>query len=188
MSQQTSLIQQPETHNDRASLNAPVTAVMLPPPLAELLTPKELHILQAVLNGQDLTTLAWRLNRNIRTVSNHKQRAMDKLGLTSNAMLYALGALLSPPLPEGCVQRMHLLTPREHRVLAGLLQGKTVGGIAREQHKSIKTISLQKQRLMEKLALCSGVDLFRFAPDRARVLLANWSAWPDKPGQQQPSV
>ncbi|QBX66717.1 helix-turn-helix domain-containing protein [Serratia quinivorans] len=152
----------------------PRSPVLLPPHLAEKLTPNEHLVLQALLNGQDLTTIAQRRNRNIRTVSNHKQRAMEKLGLNNNAMLYALAALLSPPLPQASPQQMQSLSPREHRVLAGLLQGKTVGAIAREQHKSIKTISLQKQRLMEKLRLCSAVDLFRSAPGQAQTLLANW--------------
>jgi DNA-binding NarL/FixJ family response regulator len=68
--------------------------------LAERLTPNERIIMQALLSGQDLTAIAWKLHRDIRTISSHKQRAMERLALTSNAMLYALGALLSPPSPQ----------------------------------------------------------------------------------------
>lgn len=75
----------------------PIPLPLLPPQLANLLTANERIIMQALLSGQALTTIAWRLKRDIRTVSNQKQAAMARLSLTSNAMLYALGALLGPP-------------------------------------------------------------------------------------------
>lgn len=154
----------------------PVRQALLPAYLLARLTPTERHIVQALLSGQDLTAIAWKLQRNIRTISSHKQRAMGKLGLTSNAMLYALGALLNPPLSVDITARRQLLAPREQQVLNALLNGHSVSDIAFQQGRSVKTVSFQKRHLMQRLGLHSEVELFALAPQRARALLANWQA------------
>ncbi|MGE6471652.1 LuxR C-terminal-related transcriptional regulator [Serratia proteamaculans] len=148
-------------------------ACSLPAPLAACLTPRETQILQALINGMDLSAIAWKLSRNIRTVSSHKQRAMRKLRLNSNAELHALGSLLSPPLPEEIAARLRLLPPREEQVLDAILNGYSVTDIAHQQGRSVKTISYQKRQLMQKLGITNEVELFALAPERARALLAN---------------
>ncbi|WP_413501694.1 LuxR C-terminal-related transcriptional regulator [Serratia proteamaculans] len=150
---------------------------LLPPQLAAQLTPNERIIMQALLCGQDLTAIAWKLKRDMRTISSHKQRAMGKLALTSNAMLYALAALLSPPLPTSITEQRQLLTLREQQVLNALLDGHGVTGIAHLQGRSVKTVSFQKRLLMQKLGVTNEVELFALAPLRARALLANWPGW-----------
>ncbi|MDW5498654.1 LuxR C-terminal-related transcriptional regulator [Pseudomonas lundensis] len=155
----------------------PTRSPLLPPQLAARLTPNERIIMQGLLSGQELTTIAWRLHRDIRTISSHKQRAMARLALTSNAMLYALGALLNPPLPEDISARRQLLAPREEQVLRALLNGYCVTDIARQQGRSVKTISYQKCQLMQKLGLKSDVGLFALDPQQARALMADWSGW-----------
>ncbi|CAI1627279.1 helix-turn-helix transcriptional regulator [Serratia proteamaculans] len=156
----------------------PIPLPLLPPQLANLLTANERIIMQALLSGQALTTIAWRLKRDIRTVSNQKQAAMTRLSLTSNAMLYALGSLLGPPLSTDITVRRQLLAPREQLVLKALLKGLSVTDIAYQQGRSVKTISYQKRRLMQKLGLNNDVALFALAPQQARVLLKSWSCWP----------
>lgn len=154
----------------------PARQALLPAYLTARLTPTERHIVQALLSGQDLTAIAWKLQRDIRTISSHKQRAMGKLGLTSNAMLHALGALLNPPLSADITARRQLLAPREQQVLNALLNGHSVSDIAHQQARSVKTVSFQKRHLMQKLGLHSEVELFALAPQQARALLANWPA------------
>jgi DNA-binding NarL/FixJ family response regulator len=146
-------------------------ACPLPAALAACLTPRETQILQALMSGMDLSAIAWKLSRNIRTVSSHKQRAMRKLRLNSNAELYALAALLGPQLPADIRARCQLLPPREQQVLNALLKGYSVTDIARLQGRSIKTISYQKCQLMHKLRISNEVELFALSPERARTLL-----------------
>lgn len=149
-----------------------LTGNPLPAPLAACLTPRETQILQALMNGMDLSAIAWKLSRNIRTISSHKQRAMRKLRLNSNAELQALSALLGPPLPAKITARLPLLPPREEQVLNAILNGHCITDIARQQGRSVKTISYQKCQLMQKLGITNEVELFALAPDRARALLA----------------
>ncbi|CAI1532307.1 Putative transcription factor YjjQ [Serratia quinivorans] len=171
----------PPLANNALSLRPPEREAkprtLLPPQLAARLTPNERIIMQALLGGQDLTTIAWCLKRDMRTISSHKQRAMGKLALTSNAMLYALAALLSPPLPENITERRQLLTLREQQVLNALLDGHGVTNIAHLRGRSVKTVSFQKRLLMQKLGITNEVELFALAPFRARALLAHWSGW-----------
>lgn len=152
----------------------PVPLPLLPPQLAARLTPNERIIMQALLCGQDLTTIAWGLKRDMRTISSHKQRAMGKLGLISNPMLYALGALIAPPLPAEITDRRRLLTLREQQILNALLEGHSVTEIAHRRVRSVKTVSFQKRLLMQKLKVTNEVELFALAPLRARALLADW--------------
>lgn len=144
----------------------------LPAPLVACLTARETQILQALINGMDLSAIAWKLSRNIRTISSHKQRAMRKLRLNSNAELHALGALLGPPLAADITARLPLLPPREEQVLNAILNGHCITDIARQQGRSVKTISYQKCQLMQKLGITNEVELFALAPERARALLA----------------
>ncbi|WP_413503252.1 LuxR C-terminal-related transcriptional regulator [Serratia proteamaculans] len=158
----------------------PTRLPLLPPQLAARLTPTEHIIMQALLSGQELTAIAWKLHRDIRTISSHKQRAMARLALTSNAMLYALGALLGPPLPAEIAARRQLLAPRERLVLNALLNGHCVTDIAHQQRRSVKTVSYQKRQLMQKLGLKSEVGLFALEPQQARALMADWSGWSEQ--------
>lgn len=155
----------------------PTLRLLLSSQLNARLTPSERIIMQALLRGQDLTTIAWKMHRDMRTTSSHKQRAMSKLMLTSNAMLYALGALLGPPLSPEIVARRPLLSLREQQVLNALLDGHAVTDIARLRGRSVKTISFQKRLLMQKLRVTNEVELFALAPQRARSLLVNWPGW-----------
>lgn len=79
--------------------------------------------------------------------------------------------------------RRQLLAPREQLVLNALLTGLSVTDIAYQQGRSVKTVSYQKRRLMQKLGLNNDVALFALAPQQARVLLRSWSGWP-KPGSE----
>ncbi|QGH63260.1 LuxR family transcriptional regulator [Serratia proteamaculans] len=148
----------------------------LPPSLTACLTPREAQIIQALMNGMDLSAIAWKLSRNIRTVSSHKQRAMYKLRLNTNAELYALAALLGPHLPATVIARRRLLPPREQQVLNAILRGHSVTDIAQQQGRSVKTISYQKCQLMQKLGLTNEVELFALAPERAQALLTSKTA------------
>jgi DNA-binding NarL/FixJ family response regulator len=146
-------------------------APILPASLAASLTPQENIVMQALLGGQDLSAIAWRLARDIRTVSSHKQRAMRKLRLHSNAELYALASLLDPRLPADRHARLQRLSHREWQVLDALLNGQGVTDIAHQQRRSVKTISIQKRQLMKKLEVASEIGLFVLLPQRAQALL-----------------
>ncbi len=60
------------------------------PPHAEL-TDRELEVLQRVVAGQRLTDIAHDLHLSIKTVSTHKSRIQDKLGLPNTAALIRYG-------------------------------------------------------------------------------------------------
>lgn len=62
-----------------------------------LLTLTESRVLLTLLGGMHPWQLAARMNRDIRTISSHKKRAMDKAGLQHNGELYALGGAALRP-------------------------------------------------------------------------------------------
>lgn len=54
------------------------------------------------------------------------------------------------------------LSPRESEVLSRYLAGQTVTSIAAQLHRSVKTVSTQKQAAMRKLNLANDADLFMY--------------------------
>lgn len=55
------------------------------------LTPREREVLQLICSGKRLSEIAAAWDVSIKTVSTHKVRLMEKLGVTSNAALIKLG-------------------------------------------------------------------------------------------------
>ncbi|MFQ0830813.1 response regulator transcription factor [Serratia fonticola] len=60
-----------------------------------LLTGREMDVLNYLLAGKNVTAIARRLHRDVRTISSHKRNAMGKLGLNNDSELYTWGAWLS---------------------------------------------------------------------------------------------
>ncbi|WP_199100540.1 response regulator transcription factor [Dyella sp. ASV21] len=56
-----------------------------------------------------------------------------------------------------------MLSPREAEVLRLFASGRTVSDIAGQLHRSVKTVSGQKNRAMTKLGLRSDVDIYTYA-------------------------
>lgn len=54
------------------------------------LTPAELLVVQAVIDGHQSKTIAYDLGRSSRTIENHRQRIMDKTGVTATVDLLRL--------------------------------------------------------------------------------------------------
>jgi DNA-binding NarL/FixJ family response regulator len=74
-----------------------------PGPKLDLLSNRELDILQRIVQGQKLTDIADELHLSIKTVSTHKTHIQEKLGLDSTAALIRFGLehhVGSPPLPD----------------------------------------------------------------------------------------
>ncbi len=59
-------------------------------------------------------------------------------------------------------ERLASLTPREFEVLRRFAQGQTIGEIAEQLNRSIKTVSTQKTAAMRKLDVQSNQDLIAF--------------------------
>lgn len=55
-----------------------------------------------------------------------------------------------------------LLSPREEVVLRLLARGLTVSEIARDTHRSVKTVSQQKRNAMQRLGIHSDYKLFEY--------------------------
>ena len=62
-----------------------------PAPMHAELTDRELEVLQRVVAGQRMTDIAHDLHLSIKTVSTHKSRIQDKLGLPNTAALIRYG-------------------------------------------------------------------------------------------------
>lgn len=60
-------------------------------PLLAALTDRELEVLQCIVAGQRLTSIATALNLSVKTVSTHKTRIQEKLMLTTTADLIRYG-------------------------------------------------------------------------------------------------
>ena len=59
--------------------------------------------------------------------------------------------------------RLNILSPREREILALLVSGHPIAGIANHLHVSAKTISTHKMRLMQKLKVRSNAELILLA-------------------------
>lgn len=64
-----------------------VAAVVVPPAWRELLTPREVQVVEGVLRGWDNKLIAEHLSCSIGTVKKHLQRVFDKLGVDSRGAL-----------------------------------------------------------------------------------------------------
>lgn len=124
------------------------------------LTLTESRVLLMLLGGIHPQQLAFCMKRDMRTVSSHKKRAMEKIGLRHNGELYMLGALL-----YGQCQTIAIvnLPPAERQVLAGLLCNGSVTVTAKLLGKSVKTVSCQKQNIMRRFGVPHEVALFAAA-------------------------
>lgn len=78
-----------------------------PAPDIQLLTNRELEILQRIVNGQRPVDIADELHLSIKTVSTHKKRIQEKLNMDSTAALVRFGLehrlgqdVLGPPLGD----------------------------------------------------------------------------------------
>ncbi|MCE9992464.1 response regulator transcription factor [Enterobacter asburiae] len=56
----------------------------------ELLSPRETEVIRQLCKGLTLTQVSLRMHLSIKTVSAHKIRAMEKLGVTNDCQLYCL--------------------------------------------------------------------------------------------------
>lgn len=62
-----------------------------------------------------------------------------------------------------------MLSPKEAEVLRLFASGRTVSVIAGQLHRSVKTISGQKNRAMAKLGLRSDVDIYTYARENGLI-------------------
>jgi two-component system capsular synthesis response regulator RcsB len=75
---------------------SPLAATLLENhPLFPPLTRREMDVLEHLFTGQNVTSTARALNRDIRTISTHKRNAMNKLGFHNDCDLYTSGNYLS---------------------------------------------------------------------------------------------
>lgn len=58
-------------------------------------------------------------------------------------------------------RRLALLTPREHEVLAGIVEGKLNKQIADDLDISVRTVELHRGRVLEKFSAANAADLVR---------------------------
>jgi len=56
----------------------------------EALSPRETEVLRLICKGLSLTDISRRMHLSIKTVSAHKMRAMEKLGVKNGCQLYCL--------------------------------------------------------------------------------------------------
>lgn len=62
--------------------------------------------------------------------------------------------------------RLQSLSPKEFEILRLFISGATIGDIARNQNRSVKTISAQKISAMRKLEVSSNQDLLNYCRER----------------------
>jgi FixJ family two-component response regulator len=96
----------------------------------------------------------------------HRQelrRACDELrGRLSNRAASTIASTSSsPPAPLGSEGILALLSPRQRRVLEGILAGKPNKAIAFDLGVSIKTVETHRARVMEKFDVKSLAELVR---------------------------
>jgi DNA-binding CsgD family transcriptional regulator len=126
-------------------------------PPALRLTLMESRVLLLLLAGSHVQDIAAQLQRDTRTISSHKQKAMSKVGLLNNGELYELGAQLY----KTCKVRVaQVLAPAEQQMLACLFVNGSVTTTAKMLHKSVKTVSAQKRNIMRKLGVPHEVALY----------------------------
>ncbi len=73
----------PRTRNRRQS----------PDDLAALLSRREAEVMQGLVRGESLTSIAERLGVGAKSISTYRRRLLDKLGVASNAELVALSTI-----------------------------------------------------------------------------------------------
>lgn len=85
-------------------------------PRHALLTDRELEIFRRIAAGERLTDIALSLNVSIKTVSTHKSRIQEKLGLASTAALirYGLEQQLAPGSGEQSANALQLVEDHDH--------------------------------------------------------------------------
>lgn len=125
------------------------------------LTGREREILQGALACLDDSSIARRLGLSVSTVSSYRARALAKLGLRRNS-LYACGArgrilrvggqqwgvLSLPPLGAFLPST---LTPAEREVALLLIEKSSNLEVARERHRSVRTVANQIASVFRKL-------------------------------------
>jgi DNA-binding NarL/FixJ family response regulator len=91
------------------------------------------------------------------------RRACDELrGRLSNRAASTIASTSSsPPAPLGSEGILALLSPRQRRVLEGILAGKPNKAIAFDLGVSIKTVETHRARVMEKFDVKSLAELVR---------------------------
>jgi DNA-binding NarL/FixJ family response regulator len=62
-----------------------------------------------------------------------------------------------------------VLSDREHQVFVMMAEGMTVSEIARQLHRSVKTISTHKTNIMQKMSFNNMADLIRYAIEHSLV-------------------
>ncbi len=83
------------------------------------------------------------------------------------------GRYVSPSLAEKLIEDAaresedlaahETLSDREFQILCQIGSGKSVGGIAKELHLSVKTISTYRKRILEKMKLATNSELMQYA-------------------------
>jgi len=68
-----------------------------------------------------------------------------------------------PDRPERPTSKLSTLTPREQQILRMIGKGLSRSDIARQLHRSKKTVDAHQTRIMEKLDIHDRVDLVRYA-------------------------
>lgn len=64
-------------------------------------------------------------------------------------------------LPQSIVSHL-LLSPTQLEIFKELAVGKTVGRIAEERFRSIKTVSTQRGRILEKMGMSNNAEITRY--------------------------
>lgn len=70
---------------------SPLIRNLLPEEMPKKLTCREVQVLEKLFNGKSVSMIAEELSRDIRTISTHKRRAMEKLNLRIEKDLHQLG-------------------------------------------------------------------------------------------------
>jgi two-component system capsular synthesis response regulator RcsB len=66
------------------------------------LTRRELDVLTYLFSGMNVSSVAAKMHRDIRTISTHKRNAMAKLGFKNDSELFAQGIWMMKAWPGGC--------------------------------------------------------------------------------------
>lgn len=74
---------------------SPLIKMMIKEELPKKLTVREIQVLDKLFHGKSVSVIAEELGRDIRTISTHKRRAMEKLNLKNERDLHQLGCDLS---------------------------------------------------------------------------------------------
>jgi DNA-binding NarL/FixJ family response regulator len=127
-----------------------------PAPAVPLLSRREACILLLLLTGLSVKQVSEQLDRDIRTISTQKRRAMTLLGMKHNADLYRTGVLMyhhhsQPHLP---------LTLKERSFMAAWMQTGHVTLAADALGVHVRVMSHRRRRVMKKLGVAGDMALF----------------------------